>query len=316
MLKQLKFVQGAVAKKDLLPAMTHFRIEDGTVRSYNGRMAISSPINLDIACCPKAEPMVKAIGNCDESVRMTLTTGGRLSIRSGKSTWFVPTIEGETPHVMPEGDHVEFNGAAFLDACKALWPFVGNDASRQWARGILLNEHSAFATNNTCLVEYWLGVRMPFVVNVPREAIKEIVRIDEPPTHAQLDSTSMTFHYTDGRWIRTQLLDTTWPDLTKILDKPSSPVPVPPDLFDGLAVLRSSVDGASRVYMVDGKLRTSLEEGTGAVYDLGHEQTGCYNVAMLELLRDVVTQIDMGQYPGPALFFGDKIRGAITGYRM
>jgi len=29
MLRELKFVQGAVAKKDLLPAMTHFAIEGG-----------------------------------------------------------------------------------------------------------------------------------------------------------------------------------------------------------------------------------------------------------------------------------------------
>lgn len=49
MLKDLKFVQGAVAKKDLLPAMTHFRIENGHVRSFNGQMAISSPVAFDLS---------------------------------------------------------------------------------------------------------------------------------------------------------------------------------------------------------------------------------------------------------------------------
>ena len=45
MLKALKFVQGAVSKKDLVPALTHFRIENGTVRSYNGMLALCTPIS-------------------------------------------------------------------------------------------------------------------------------------------------------------------------------------------------------------------------------------------------------------------------------
>jgi len=45
MLKELRFVQGAVAKKDFVPAMTHFRIEKGTVRSFNGNLAICSPLH-------------------------------------------------------------------------------------------------------------------------------------------------------------------------------------------------------------------------------------------------------------------------------
>ena len=54
MLKELKFVQGAVSSKDFIPALTHFRIENGTVRSFNGLLALCSPIALDIDCTPKA----------------------------------------------------------------------------------------------------------------------------------------------------------------------------------------------------------------------------------------------------------------------
>lgn len=84
MLKELKFVQGAVAKKDLLPAMTHFAIEGGHVRSYNGTLALSSPIPFDIDCKPKAGPLVQAIANCNDTVTLSMTPAGKLRIQSGK----------------------------------------------------------------------------------------------------------------------------------------------------------------------------------------------------------------------------------------
>lgn len=317
MLKDLKFVQGAVAKKDLLPAMTHFRIEGGHVRGFNGQLAISSPIAFDIDCNPKADQLVKAITQCGDEIVLSMTPAGKLRVQSGKFRAFVEVIEGETVHPEPEGEEVHFDGEQLLKACQHLYPFIGNDASRPWTNGVLLMGQSAFATNNVCLVEYWLGSPFPFVVNVPRSCVNELLRVDEAPTHAQITERSITFHYTDGRWIRSQLFETTWPDLTKILDKPANPKPVPSEFFDGIDTLKKVADGTSRIYFQDGLLRTHLEEQTGGAYEVdGLDFGGCYNIAMLSLLKGVLTTADFTTYPEPCLFFGDRLRGAIIGMRM
>jgi hypothetical protein len=318
MLRELKFVQGAVAKKDLLPAMTHFRIENGTVRSYNGQMAISSPIALDINCCPKADAMVKAIANCNEATTISLTPAGRLSIRSGRFRALVDTIEGDTPHVQPAGEPFSFDGEAFLEACKVLEPFIGSDASRQWTNGVMFEGQSVYATNNTCLVQYWLGAAFPLRVNVPKAAIREILRVGEAPTHGQVDQSSITFHYTDGRWIRSQLLNIAWPmDLiTNLLDRPSNPIPVPDGFFEGIATIKGMVDGTSRVYLRDGALRTHADHDVGAAWEIDLPAEGLYNLNMMGLLAGVVNTIDLSLYPGPALFFGERLRGAIIGMKM
>lgn len=317
MLKELKFVQGAVAKKDLLPAMTHFRIEKGTVRAYNGTLAICSPIPFDIDCIPKAEPLVRAIGHCQETVTLSMTPGGKLRIQSGKFRAFIDCVDGETPHVDPAGQEVFFDGEVLLKACKTLIGFVGDDASRPWTNGILLRGQSAFATNNVCLVEYWLGTEVPFVANIPRAAIKEMLRVNEPPTHCQLEQNSITFHYTDGRWIRTQLFETCWPDLSKILDQASDAAPIDPRLFDGLDMLSGFSDDIGRVYVKDGVLRTHFDADIGATYEVdGLGILGAYQIKMLALLKGVATHADFGRYPEPALFFGDRLRGAIIGMRM
>jgi hypothetical protein len=324
MLEELRFVQGAVGKKDLLPAMTHFRIENGTVRSYNGTMAISSPIALDINCCPRATALVKAISSCQEATSITVTAGGKLSVRSGKFRALVDTIQGETPHVEPEGEPFDFDGEALMEALRVVEPFIGTDASRPFTNGVLLDAGSAFATNNVCLVQYWIGAAFPLRVNVPRAMVREMLRVGEAPVRGQLEPSSITFHYTDGRWIRSQLLSTEWPlDIVgNLLDQPSNPRPLPEDFFAGLNVVKGSADGASRVYLVDGALRTSVcrdddgEYSEGASYEIDLPGEGLYNIHMLSLLEGVVERADMTRYPDPALFFGGKLRGAIVGMRM
>lgn len=318
-LKDLKFVQGAVAKKDLLPAMRHFRIEGGHVRSFNGSMAISSPIAFDIDCNPKADQLVKAITQCNDEIILSMTAGGRLRVQSGRFRAFVETVDGETIHPMPEGEEIHFNGDELLAACKVLQPFIGNDASRLWANGILLQGNSAFATNNASLIEYWLGTPVPFQIILPRACVNELLRVNEAPTYAQMDDRSITFHYTDGRWIRSQLLSGDWPmeKIIEILNGPCTPKVIPQALFDGIAALGKMADSSSRIYMEKGMLKTHLEEFTGGVYEVDElDFDGCYNLAIFGLLNDVAKTADFALYPSPALFFGDRVRGAIIGMRM
>lgn len=318
MLKELKFVQGAVANKDYQPAMTHFRIEGGFVRSYNGVLALCSPLPVDINCAPRAVPLVKAIDACEEVITLSMTDAGRLRVQSGKFRAFIECVDGEVFQPMPSGEMLPVDGAVMLEAFRLLDNFIGNDASRPFCNGILFNGQSAFATNNVCLVEYWVGTDVPNV-NIPQAAIKEVLRIKEPPTGIQVDQkcNSVTFHYTDGRWIRTQLLTTGWPDLRAILDKPSNAQPIDPRIFDGIAALEKLTDDHGRMYVKNGKLHTHLEEQTGGSYDLeGVEWEGCYQVAMIGKLKGVVTHIDFTTYPGPCMFFGERMRGAIIGMKM
>jgi DNA polymerase III sliding clamp (beta) subunit (PCNA family) len=318
MLKELRFVQGAVSKKDLIPAMTHFRIENGFARSYNGVLALCSPVPFDINCIPKADSLVKAISNCEETITLNMTPSGRLTVRSGKYRSFVECITGETPHVEPAGQRIDFAGEELLKALKILMPFVGNDASRPFTNGVLLKGQSAFATNNVCLMEYWLGIQVPFVVNVPRAAIKEMLRVDEAPVYMQLETNSITFHYTDGRWIRSQLLSTEWPDLARILDHTCNPQPVDPSLFVALDKLGNNADSVNRVYIKDGIARTHIDGSEeGSAYDIeGPQFEGLYSIPMLNLLNGVATHADFWRYPDPTLFYGERLRGAIVGMRM
>lgn len=315
-LDTLRFVRGAVSSKDLVPEMKHFAIENGTVRAFNGNIALSSPIDFDVDCMPKALPFISAIGHCEDVVSLGMTEAGRLRIQSGKFKAFIECINGESPHMKPQGQFIELDGAALVKGIKKLSPFVGNDASRRWVNGILFRGQSAFATNNVCLAEYWLGVEMPFVVNIPMAAIKELIRVKQAPSHAQLNENTITFHYPDGRWIFSTLYETEWPDLSKILDQPSQQEAVPAGLFEGLDIVKPFVEKSGLVYFIDGEIRTHQEDGMGASYKVdGLHGSGIFHINMISLLKDEATSIDFKLYPKPLLFYGDRLRGAIVGYR-
>jgi len=329
MLKELKFVQGAVAKKEFIPAITHFCIEGGSVRAYNGTIALSSPIPCDLECKPLAVPMVQAIGKCNDTITLSMTPTGRLSIKSGPFRALIPCCNEEVQaHVYPEGEEVQIDGAQLITALKAVEPFIGVDASRPWSTGVLLSGQSAYATNNVCLVEYWVGSTFPRVVNLPRAAIKEMLRIGEAPIGAQVSDHSISFHYADGKWLRSQLFSTDWPDMKRILDQPSNPTPIPPEVFVGLDNLKPFVDKIGRVIIRDGVMHTNEDIGDGATFEHewckcpeeqaleGVRNPGVYNIHMLLLLQGIATAADFTRYPAPAMFFGDRLRGALMGIRL
>ena len=314
MLKELKFVMGAISRKDLVPAMKHFAIEGGRVRAYNGVLALSSPIPFNIDCYPKADTLIKAIANCDETVTMSLTPGGKLSVKSGIFKALIACVDKSEVHLEPEGERVECDGAALLQGFKVVEPFVGDDASRPWANGILLRGQSAFATNNVTLVEYWLGVTLPETVNIPHAAIKEVLRVNEPPEYLQMAKSSITFHYSDGRWIRTQLFETNWPDLAKVLDRECEATAIDQRIFDALPKLKPFLDKSGRIIFAPGLVSThdGDEEG-GHIQIEGSTMTGIYAMEMLALLNGVATVADFTAYPSPCIFYGERLRGAIIG---
>lgn len=316
MLDALKFVQGAVARKDFVQALTHFHISGGFIKSYNGSLALCSPIDLDLEVTPKADPFIKAIATCKDTVQLNMTPTGRLSIKSGSFRAFVDCIDEAYPEVQPEGEVLELDGT-LLEALKKLNPFIAEDASRQWARGILFRGSSAFATNNVTLVEYWLGYNFPVEVNVPKSAVQELIRIGEEPTRVQVCENSITFHYASGRWLRTQTYSTQWPDVAKVLDRDSTQRPFPEGFFEALEDLLPFADDLQRVYFHSSGLGTAPEgQEKGAHVEVpGLRGSGIYNARYLLDLRDLAHTIDFESYPRPSLFFGDRIRGAIIGMR-
>lgn len=317
MLSSLKFVQGSLSRKDLVPELSHFKIKGGFIKGFNGHIGLCSPIDLDLDVTPNGSQFVKAVQTCKETIGLHVTKSGKLSIKSGKFKALVECLtDKDFPEILPEGEFVKLDGK-LLGALKKLAPFVADDASKAWARGILFKGESAYATNNVVLVETWLGYKFPMTVNIPNSAIQELIRIGEEPISLQITENRITFHFEGERWLTSQTYSTEWPDLGRILSNPCNPIAFPEGLDNAVTDIKAFTDKFGKVFFGEGFISTSNNSEEGASFEVASINfAGCYNAAYLLSICEIAKTIDFSQYPSPCNFFGENIRGAIIGMRQ
>ncbi len=319
MLEALKFVQRGVARRDLVPGLTHFRIKDKRVTGFNGAYALSAPVDIGFNVAPAAGVFIKALDACEDVITLQMD-GANLLVRSGNFRTVVPCIDLDTvPETLPEGEVIPTH-ESILAALGALKPFVGIDASRQWACGVLLANESAFATNNVIVVEYWLGSKFPRIVNVPSAIVEEVIKVNEELTHLQIAENTITFHYKDGRWIKSQLLDLSWPNVIAVLDQAwqgANLQPVPPGLMEACLKLARFGDKDGAHCHFRGKDIATHKDGAiagGALVELpGVSDKGCYHTTYLNKVLEIADRIDFSRYPGAIAFGAGRLRGAMVG---
>lgn len=143
-----------------------------------------------------------------------------------------------------------------------------------------------------------------------------MVRIGEDPVSMQATDASVTFFYSGGRWIKTQLYSLEWPDLTKILDRDSAQKEPPADFFSALKDIEPFADKLRRVWLREGQVCTSEDGNSGAAVEVPELlDVGLYNIDYLIGLETTAQTMDLGAYPLPVIFYGESVRGAIMGMR-
>lgn len=318
--QSLKFVQGAVSKKDFVPALSHFQIKDGRITGYDGKMSLSSPIALDLDCCPKADVFAKAIATCAETASLSMQKNGKLAIKSGKFKAHIDCLPPELyPGQEPQGITTKASGP-LLPALRVLHELSADDASRPWAAGVLLDGECFYATNNVIFAQYWTGNHFPYRVNIPRATVKEVIRIGEEPISLQVTANSITFHYANDRWLHSYLINDEWPSVTSILGALDNHDDancvwrlLDQDFWEAVDTLEPFVDDLGHVYANAEGLHTAEIDGMSV--ELKDLPTGLYNHAMLVKLAGVALKIDLAQWPSPMVWFGDNVRGLFVGMR-
>lgn len=318
MLDDIRYIIGAVARKDFVPEFTHMKVEDNFAYATDGLLSMGTPIDLGMNVLPRARDFMQAIQACDddEAIATYMTPTGRLAVKCGKFRAYVNCLDEEdntATFPMPEGDEIEVTDE-LMDAITAVAPFMGIDASRPWSRGVRFYGQSAFATNNIILLERWHGTNFPHEVIVPADCIKELLRIKQRPTKIQLHSRSITFWFGE-RWMRSQLAEGAFPEqVNGILEIESNPQPVAEGFFEALGTLQKFLEESSKCWILPDRIATVDAEDVGAMVEI---ETGVerviVNAKILATLQDTLTSIDFSLYPKPMPFFGEKLRGVLIG---
>jgi DNA polymerase III sliding clamp (beta) subunit (PCNA family) len=321
MLNDLKFVAGAVNTKDIVEALSHFRIKDGVIKGYNGVVGLCTPIDIDLDVTPNAKQLTKAVQACEETIQIHVTAKGKLSIRSGKFKALVDCLDNtQYPEILPSGEYVKSN-FKLIPIFKMLKTFVSEDATRNWSRGILLKGRYAYATNNIVLARCDLGVEFPKAVNIPKIAIDQLIRIGEEAEYLQIDDNRVSFLYEENKWLSCQTYSNEWPNLDKFFENFHSNTfnEYDKELLTDIEKITPFVDEMSRIILTeDGNIKTHNDGETGAtIANPKIRNASVFNSQMLMDVLRYANKIDFSKYPNACPFYSDEnnIQGVLIGIK-
>lgn len=316
LIKPLRFVQGAISvSRAGIPDMEHYRIRDGRIKAFNGRLALCAPFGMDIVAYPKAADFYKAVRACGDAdeVRVKMTDGGKLGLTTGSFRAYIASLPDVDYDPEPEGE-LSHCPETLLEDMEIVAPFVSEDASRPWAMGVLCEAGCLTATNNIAIVRLHNGHKMP-PINLPGFAVKELLRIGEVPTMLQATDRSVSFHYLDGSWMKTQLFNMEWPRqmIDRILGTPGPREPILPDLAEAVEVIAGFAENAAApIYFEDGYVATSPHAQDGAMAGVPGLKGGpCFGMRPLRLVLGVAETFDPQGDPAPFTGAHGRLRGAL-----
>lgn len=312
-LRALKFVKNGYARNELVPELACFRISENRITAFNGEIAFSSPIPLDIEAAPQALGLFLCIEACGDEIQVT-HSNQKLQVKSGKFKSKVPCADvSKIPKIIPRGQPIKQGDNNFLDIIGNLAKIIDVKNVRDFAKGMSFKGQSAFSTNNITILEGWTGLEMPEIV-VPKKFIQEVSRYAEAPERILVDQDMIFFLYKDERWIGSKLLVDKWPNVDRILDAESDQEDIHPDFWETLKQIQPFVDHTARIKLCDGRITTYGGETEIECENLPAPK-GTYNANYLLLSEKIMQQADFTRYPDPVMFKGNggMIRGAFIG---
>jgi hypothetical protein len=319
-LQELSLARGAVATKEIHPALTNFLFHGGRLQGGNGRVTIDVALplpQLDGYMVP-AERFYAAVEACDGVPTLKLAEK-TVAVSAGKFRARVPLLGGvDYPVIAPPAGEVV--GRITTAPLRAVRDFVATDASRPFACGEYFHGGHVYATNNVTMVRTPIPYTGPDIV-IPVQCVDELLRLP----FAEYDvrhSDSGLYFCPPGMdlWVHTRALDLAWPDVEKFYEWDAAALPA----LEGKALLgdvqrlRKFVpdDKVPVICFTPSGLRT-LEGSEGdALLGEDEKPTSAWRAEVLELVLPRVTHADLSQYPKPCPWRGSELAGLMMGYRL
>lgn len=315
MLTALKFIEPATREIGTVNQV-HCMLAHGYAVGFDGVHMLAHKIDTDITAAPNAKKLLGALSKCDEAVQITQLDSGRLGIKSGKFSAFVPCAEPGLIAILPPDPAQGPINETVIKALQTVGIIAKENAQRMYQASVLLRYNSAVATDGVMAFECWHGTPMPTVV-IPKSFLAILAKIAAKPVSCGLSNNSFTIYFEDESIARTQLYVEPYPDVDRVLNIPSQPFPIPPEFFPALDKLAAMKDtNKNLIFNAKGsKLQTHADESAGAVFEFEHPMPDgqTFNIELLQRFAPFVKQADWACGDGGkmAALFGDNFRGVL-----
>lgn len=313
LLSALRFVELA-QQKEGAPYQTHCRITPHGIVAYDGVIAAGIPHTDELPeVCPNTYNLIHALDRARGSIAVTVEDG-KMTIKASKFTAVVPVMSPlDLQYVTPDAAQYPLTDD-FRDAATKASVYTKEGAQTVVAASVLTRNGSLVGTNGNVVVEAWHGIPTPPGLVIPKRFIDQLAKLKKKIAHFGFTDTTLTIWFDDGCWLKTQLYSEPWPNIDMILAYTDTAIPqdIPKDFWEGVNTIEPFAQ-ENRIYFSDKGIRSNQHVGVGADYNVkGLPDGQSYNIKYLLALEKLTNKWDFTGNDRVAVFFGDRIRGAIS----
>ena len=315
LLEALKFV--SIAQKRIgEDYQTYCLLRNHFAIAVTREVIIATPIQDDIDASPHTYTLMDALSSCKKEIAISQLSKFDLMVKSSNFLAQIKCIDFEYTDYMTMPDDLRWPiDNSIVNAFKSIGDIVDEKSEVAAFSHVLLQANSAVATNGTSLIEYWHGVQLPPNMMIPKLAIKAMVKSGKDLIGFGWTGGTITFHFSDGSWIKTVLSGEKFVNYLPVVNDLSpyeNCVEIPSNFFEGIKAIEPlSKDG--NVYLTSTGICTdnnTMFEIEGLPDDLG------FNIKQLLQLENIIKSVNYNVSNNQLDFYGENIRGIIKGVEI
>lgn len=312
-LEKIRGIKDAVSSKDLVAYLTHYYVNAASIVATDGRLTASVDFECDESFLVPADEFEKALDIVTDEGKLTVEEDC-IKLSGNRRRVSIRTLNPETfVHLLPDGDKQALP-KGFLDALKALSPFMGTDATKTWSNGVMAANGSLVATNNVSIAASLKTFKgLPDMI-LPSWLVAFLLSNPRTPTHYSCNENHVAFYYSDG-WVRSQLVAGEPPsklfEFVASIDT-SNCHAITAEWRDAFETIQRLCEDEVEVLedkLTGGKRHANIE------VEVASDVTGNpkWSPKYLEIVLSAATHWDLSTAPKPCAFYGSAVHGIFVG---
>lgn len=320
----INFMRSLYKKETFVDSDKFLRIEKKRISGTNGSITKSAPIDWNFTTFPVAVDFFKLIDALGKSIDPDYLeinqTSSQLIFKYKRLISRIDILADKPPPIEKTKGKIINLKDELLPVLFELKNFVGIDASRPWACGMYFDSKNKkiSVTNNIVLVQKKKVRIFEDSLILPFNLINEIVDIGENPCSYIFDGNTITLNFSNGFWIKSSVVDNTWPKTKSLFDSIDyNTLPKKDKKVEfTLQEFESLVESAGFIFWGEEGYYTSNLKERGIHLKVHLKTSGGYNIHQLLAVLNLASHIDFSWFPDKPTPFKNKekeIYGIIIG---
>lgn len=259
-------LKAVIAKKDIIPLLTHYIAQGGFIHASDGRVSAGVRVEHGEEFAVRGQEFQTFLSRVEGEIKITVLDNFFVKVSCGRYRATIPGIkilEGTTSFMVPSGKLIKLKTQEFVSKLRAIRPFLSDNATQAWAACASFTGNDIFATNNVVIVKAIGTGLVNAALMMPFEIIDYVISNSEGLDSLIYDDRAAAFIWKDKSWVKSSLREGKFPNTEAIFAELPPPKTLITDEWrEAYLCVAGMCEGEIRIYKdrILGDIRDSETE--------------------------------------------------------